>query len=269
MDNPILTPIENLLVENYVDLLIALVEYGNMPLSTWEQEPHHFRLVTGCEDEELNAIFSLEEPISDPTKIKHHLQKMQATGLPFNWILRDHPDFIYMETLLTECGLKKQPASQGMIGAPKLLDANFPNVRVVPVQNEHQLELWLDLYEKSFFDGPAPSSKMLFRKTLHEVGLNEKSPLQADIAFLNDEPVGCNLLFYSHNRSVGGFWCVGVLPKARGQGIAKSLINVRMQEMIDNHTPHAMTWIDQNGTLLPHFTKLGLEMKMKLNTFCA
>lgn len=266
MDNPVLTPIENLLVENYVDLLIALVEHGNMPQSTWEQEPHHFRLISGCEDEEFNAIFSLEEPISDPARLKHHIQKMQEAQFPFNWVLRDHPDFLYMEAQLTELGMKKESPSQGLIGPPKVIDLKS-DVQILPVHNEHQLELWLDLYEKSFFDHPVPLMKLMFRKVLHELGLNESSPMQADIALYNDEPVGCNLMFYSHNKTVGGFWCVGTLPKARGKGVAKALIQYRMQEMIDQGIPHAVTWVDKNATLLPHFNKLGMEMKMRLNTF--
>ena len=267
MDYLNLTDTENLLVENYVDFLIALVEYGNMPHSTWEQEPHHFRLITGCEDQEFNAVFSLEEPIVDGNKIKQYVQKMAEYGFPWIWVLKESENFQQMETALESFGLKKQIADQGMIGAPKTFSTDFPDVKVRQVQTLFDLEIWLDIYERIFFGEPAPLIKQMFRKAILEAGFNEKSPFKADIAYVNGNPVGCNLMFYSHEKTVGGFWCVGVLEEMRGKGIAKAMINVRMAEMVEKNIPYAVTWLDKNGILFSNFSKLGLETKLRLTTF--
>jgi GNAT superfamily N-acetyltransferase len=267
MEHLSLTDTENLLVENYVDFLVALVEYGNMPHSTWEQEPHHFRLISGCEDPDCNAVFSLEEPLTDPVKIRQYIQKMKEYGFPWVWVLRDSENFRLMENALESHGLVKQAPSQGMIGTPKMFDLDFSEVKVSQVLTPYDLEIWLTLYENVFFQTEIPLIKQMFRKTLFEAGLNTHSPLQADIAYVDNQPVGCNLMFYSHEGEVGGFWCVGVLPNMRGKGIAKAMINARMQDMIDKKIPYAVTWLDQNGILFSNFSKLGFETKLKFTTF--
>lgn len=254
---------ENLLVEHYIKFLIALVEHGNMPASTWEEEPHLLRLVSGVEDEEFNAIFSMEEPMRDPVKIKQQIARMSSFGLPFTWVLPDHDNFRYMESLLVEQGMNKQLPSQGLIGAPKIQEIPQNEVRVMAVTNEPQIDLWLDIYQKSFFDGPLPLLKQLFYKVL----MDPESPFKADVAFLNNEPAGCNLMFYSHGGQVAGFWCTGVLPEVRGKGIAKALIHKSMEKLSFEKVPYAAVWLDQNGTLLPHFTRLELEPKIRLTCF--
>lgn len=267
MEQATLTDLQTLLVENYVDFLIALVELGNMPHSTWEQEPHHFRLITGCEDEECNAIFSLEEPLLDPNKIKDYIAKMRAAHFPWVWMLKDTEPFHKMGELLQTFGLKSDSFSQGMIGPPQTYGRPFPGIDIAPVRTPQELELWLDVYERSFFQTEAPLCRKLFRRTLLESGLHPKSRFQPDLAYFNGELAGCNLLFYSHARKVGGFWCVGVLQEMRRRGIAQALIDSKMREMLDQHTPYALTWLDKNRFLFSNFSQLGLEPRLQLAAF--
>ena len=175
--------------------------------------PDHFMNLVVCNQLPPEGIDDLIESTLG------HFRSMNIRRL--SWLTQTGVPFAEFNEALLAHGLKFRDSfatemAVDLSSLPDCLPAH-PNLRIVPVDNEHALKQWIRVASIGFKIGEE------FEKVWYDFFVDAifDTRFQTYLAVLNGKPVGTSQIFLS--EGVVGIYNVTCIPEARGQGIGAAI----------------------------------------------
>ena len=153
--------------------------------------------------------------------IMHVISRIKKLNISASWYVTPQSCPVNLQSLLKDHGFTYQEDWKAMAIDLKTVPESFNinGIEIKEVLSLEELKKWTDVLVKSF---EFPEIVHSYKKYFINAGL-ESPNSHYYLGFLNGNPVSTGVLF--NGEGAAGLFYIGTVPEARGQGIAKNMVN--------------------------------------------
>jgi len=223
---------KNILLDSSPSLLVKAMEsnlhtqaplLGQMPRSTYWEEPGLKAVITALDPSECHVYQSQVQPQDVEARIKQVVERYRSQGcLPMYWQVCSSIKPVNMGEYLEKSGFHLFAQPPGMSVDLRQLERieKLPDGFIIePVRTDDQLRHWVNILAK--VDGLSDALRDGFRLMFKDLGLDPEGNSQLFLGVENGVPVAGSRLFCA--GGVAGIWHVSTLPEARGKGYGTAM----------------------------------------------
>lgn len=199
--------------------------FGQYPQATRIDEPRVAGVISGIPVPFFNGIAATN--IEDDRDIDRITAMFRERQAPFRWWLTPSTRPSDLEAKLLARGFHHTYDANGMVAELAKVDFDAPPPRELTIQrvaNARQFDAWIDVFAETF-DIP-PHVCAIWRDAYTVFGFDDIWVHY--VGYLDEKPVTITSLLMAED--LGGIYCVGTIPEARGRGVGRALTLAAMKE---------------------------------------
>jgi GNAT superfamily N-acetyltransferase len=186
--------------------------------------------------------------------IMHVISRIKKLNISASWYVTPQSCPVNLQSLLKDHGFTYKEDWKAMAIDLKTVPESFnipKGIEIKEVLSLEELKKWTDVLVKSF---EFPEIVHSYKKYFINAGL-ESPNSHYYLGFLNGNPVSTGVLF--NGEGAAGLFYIGTVPEARGQGIAKNMVNYLLSQAKNRGYLICILQASQMG--YPVYKKIGFK----------
>ncbi len=188
------------------------------------------------------------------SNIMHVISRIKELNIHVLWFVSPMSHPRNLGNILKDHGLTYRNEWKAMAVDLETVTESFnipEGIEIKEVLNLEELKIWTDILVKSF---EFPEIVESYKKYFINAGL-EGLNFHYYLGFLNGKPVTTDVLF--NGEKAAGLFYIGTVPEARGQGIAKTMVNYLLSE--SKNKGYSISILQASEMGYPLYKKIGFK----------